>query len=472
MNFLKLIFLTYILFFTWLITHGNFNLFTGEGGSAFDSLSKSLLHFQCSVDNSSIGWEAFIVNGKSYMYFGPFPAILRIILNFFFPELSGKWSLFSCLLSCMLSIISFSILLNMVLEDNDNLSRKLKYFFFLISQLTFAFGTPIFFVTSHASIFHESILWALAFSILSMVFLYKLLRAKTNSLLTFFMFSICIGLSFLSKINYGVFLYVIWAAYIIKIIKGSKKNILKLFMASSPAFIALVFQFWYNFCRFENIFTSVNFKYYYPWIQYPSEFEMFKKIGGILNFHRISTTLFNYFGLRAEYFSSKLPFFTFSLPKLNAPSIFMTYQERMISLTIVSLFFVATSIIGLFWMIREKNNFFTKFCALCFFGQIVFILSYIGMTHRYSVDFMPFFVFMYSYFISKIGHEKFLIINGSTKLTVTLITFLSLFSIVSTVFSTLYIVSRAFGGDSFKLSVDVFFNFINMIFHSIYSFLF
>lgn len=456
-------FFVYILVYTWLITNGDFNLFKNEG-YAFDSLSTSLLNFNCSVENSIIGWEAFIVNNKSYMYFGPFPAILRIILNFFFPALLGKWSVLSCISSSMLCMLGFSILTIMVLKDNDNLSKELKYFFFFVSQLTFAFGTPIFYLISNDSIFHESILWALAFGIFGIVYLYKLINQTVSLFPTFFLFSTCVGLSFLSKVSYGMPLYIIWIAYIARLVISSKQPILKLLIASSPACLALIYQLWYNFCRFGNVLTFINYKYYYPWILYPSEYERFQKIG-ILNFRRIPISLFNYLGLRTEYFSLTPPFFNFSLPKLSVPSIFMNYQEHVISLTVVSLFFIAISIIGLFWMIREKKYFFTKFCALSFLGQIIFILSFsFGITHRYSADFIPFLVFMYTYFMSKIGNRTYLAIGKSAKFVVISTIFFSLFSMVATVFSTL--------GEVRKVYFIDFLNFTKTILNSIYEFLF
>ena len=41
---------------------------------------------------AAIGHETMIVNGKVRMYFGPFPALLRIPLNFIYPAGHGKWS--------------------------------------------------------------------------------------------------------------------------------------------------------------------------------------------------------------------------------------------------------------------------------------------------------------------------------------------------------------------------------------------
>ena len=458
----KICYLFYVLIFAWLITHGDFNLFKGEGNYAFDSLSSSLLNFQCSVEKGAINWEAFVINNKNYMYFGPFPALLRIVLNFIFPGFFGMWSLFSCMLASMLCVAGFSFLIKAILDDSNTLPIKLRRFFLFISQFTFALGTPIFFLMIGGSIYHESILWGLSFSILSIAKLYDLLKTKTDYFTSLFMFSLLAGLALLSKITYGLPLYAILIAYIIKmIVVDSRKNTLRLLTASIPAWLALIFQFWYNSCRFGNMFTFINYKYYYPWILYPQELEKFQKIG-ILNLKRIPSAAFNYLGLRPEYFSFKAPFFNFSLPVLANKSVFMNYQEHVISLTIVSLFFTIASIISIYWMIKEKNQIFVKFCALSFLGQIIFILAFsFGITHRYLADFIPFYVFMYSYFIFQIGNKKSFSVNNSTKL-IAIGIVLSLFSIIATIFSTFDIILKTFNCcNDFKASIEDLFTFIN-----------
>jgi hypothetical protein len=60
-------------------------------GGAYDSQAEHFLHGDVDVDVGAIGHEAMIVNGKVRTYFGPFPAFLRIPLNFVYPAGHGKW---------------------------------------------------------------------------------------------------------------------------------------------------------------------------------------------------------------------------------------------------------------------------------------------------------------------------------------------------------------------------------------------
>src|SRR5438874_13739357 len=78
----------------WLFsTKGGRQIFVKEVlGSAYDSQAEHFLRGNVDVDTEAIGHEAMIVNGKTRMYFGPFPAFLRIPLNLVYPAGYGNWS--------------------------------------------------------------------------------------------------------------------------------------------------------------------------------------------------------------------------------------------------------------------------------------------------------------------------------------------------------------------------------------------
>src|SRR5438552_16453818 len=61
-------------------------------GGAYDSQAEHFLRGDVGVDADAISHEAMIVNDHVRMYFGPFPALLRIPLNFAYPAGHGKWS--------------------------------------------------------------------------------------------------------------------------------------------------------------------------------------------------------------------------------------------------------------------------------------------------------------------------------------------------------------------------------------------
>src|SRR5947208_11944170 len=78
----------------WLFTTtGGQQIFVKEIlGSAYDSQAEHLLRGDVGVDVNAIIHESLIVDGKVRMYFGPFPAFVRIPLNYFYPSGRGQWS--------------------------------------------------------------------------------------------------------------------------------------------------------------------------------------------------------------------------------------------------------------------------------------------------------------------------------------------------------------------------------------------
>src|SRR5437762_14080643 len=74
-------------------TTGGRQIFVKEVlGGAYDSQAEHFLRGDVDVDVEAIGHEAMIVNDHVRMYFGPFPALLRIPLNFLYHAGYGRSS--------------------------------------------------------------------------------------------------------------------------------------------------------------------------------------------------------------------------------------------------------------------------------------------------------------------------------------------------------------------------------------------
>lgn len=66
-------------YYLFLLSNGTFRLFAPEMlDKAFDNMLIHLLHGEVAVDREAIDFEAFTHNGKTYTYFGVFPALLRL----------------------------------------------------------------------------------------------------------------------------------------------------------------------------------------------------------------------------------------------------------------------------------------------------------------------------------------------------------------------------------------------------------
>ena len=67
-------------YYLFLLSNGTFELFAPEMfDRVFDNMLLHLLHGEFTVDRGVIDYEGFTRNGKTYSYFGIFPALLRLV---------------------------------------------------------------------------------------------------------------------------------------------------------------------------------------------------------------------------------------------------------------------------------------------------------------------------------------------------------------------------------------------------------
>src|SRR5215470_16076828 len=71
----------------WFVTLGDWDFFPPAGmlEEFYDAQAQSLLEGHIDVPADAIGPEAFVHGGKSYGYFGPTPALLRLPLEMLMP---------------------------------------------------------------------------------------------------------------------------------------------------------------------------------------------------------------------------------------------------------------------------------------------------------------------------------------------------------------------------------------------------
>jgi hypothetical protein len=111
--------------------------------SVYDSLGTHLIRLNAEVDPDAIQFEGLRVQNRVYAYFGPFPALLRIMLNAVWPEFYGQWSRLSCFTAAFLSVVAFGTMVSLVSAQNIRLSEGTRQFLCAVLVLGFAFGTPM-----------------------------------------------------------------------------------------------------------------------------------------------------------------------------------------------------------------------------------------------------------------------------------------------------------------------------------------
>jgi hypothetical protein len=141
----------------YFVTHEQWKLFSGKGFVTFyDEQGRSLMRGKWDVPPSALGAEAFVVDGKSYGYFGAAPALPRVILNHFLPSHFGQWSRLSMIIgmaSLIAAFFSFRALLDVPI------------LFEPIVLLILLGGSTAMFLCASDLIYHEAIMWGAALAL-------------------------------------------------------------------------------------------------------------------------------------------------------------------------------------------------------------------------------------------------------------------------------------------------------------------
>lgn len=151
-------------YFYWLVSNSTWGIFFESGrGRIFDALFLSLRDGRLDLPFSLIRGEHFLVNGKYYAYFGPVPAMLRVLLLPAFPALFGMTA---PLMSFAGLVVTFAAALGLP----EYARRALGYGhvqsrWSALAWVLFAgAGSTLALMTHPVNVYREAIIWGVAFA--------------------------------------------------------------------------------------------------------------------------------------------------------------------------------------------------------------------------------------------------------------------------------------------------------------------
>jgi hypothetical protein len=383
----------------WIIaTTGGHQVFVDELlGKAYDSQAEHFLRGDVGVDGDAIKHEVMIVNGKSRMYFGPFPAFLRIPLNYIYPSGRGKWSRISGFCAGMIALTSFAGLVRMGLRASQ-LSIRWRNGLGNAALTGFAFGSPLLLLVANPSIYDEAIIWGFALSLAALFFAFCAQEVE-RAALTFALlgFSFCAGGALLSRVTFGAPFILI--APILAIGIRPPKRITNLAALFLPLVAAVAFYLWLSYVRFGNV-VGVNFDYYIN----PRDRAFVHKFG-VFSLRRIPYSLADYFSLRLPSFHREPPFLMAGRHSYDYSSLFMNpFSEVYISLLWCSPWLIFGAIIGIIYLVRGKGaGLFERGVVVALLAQCLCILSFYGLAQRYGTELYPFLILCFFIFLRSDG---------------------------------------------------------------------
>lgn len=158
----------------WMLTAGTWNLFRWNRGSDFyDAQAHAWLDGRWSINERILGIESFFHDGQAYMYQGPVPAVLRLPVAVFTDRLDGRLTAASMLLGCVVVAWACSRLGWQIrrLIGVEAVLRRAERVTAALMSCSVVGGSCLLFASSRAWVYHEAIIWGVAFTLASAAYL-------------------------------------------------------------------------------------------------------------------------------------------------------------------------------------------------------------------------------------------------------------------------------------------------------------
>ena len=379
----------------WFFTMtGGRQIFVNEVlGKAYDSQAEHFLRGDVGVDGDAIRHEIMIVDDKPRMYFGPFPAFLRIPLNYIYQGGRGNWSRISGFCAGMIALAAFAGLVRTALRASQ-LSSRWQNWLGNASLVGFALGSPLLLLLGNLSIYDEAIIWGLAWSLAALYFALRSREtegfALTRALLAF---SFCAGAALLSRATFGAPFLLIAPVLALRLFRRNPvRNLAALFLPLGAAFLFYLFL---TYARFGDL-SGMPMRF-----SANQEQQKFALEHGLFRLERVPYSFADYFILRRPEFQDQPPFLKASREPYEHPTLYvMPFTETYSSLLWCSSWILLGAVIGMAMLLRPGgSDGVDRTIAGILLLQVVVILSFMGLAQRYLAEFYPFLTFAFLFFL-------------------------------------------------------------------------
>lgn len=429
-----------VAFLAWIVTRGTFSWAEHEAlGSAYDSLARSLRESSAEVRREDIQWEVWSVGGRTFMYFGPFPALLRMLPDALWPERYGSWSRPSVFLAAVLCLGAVVAITRRQLGENERLGARERTMLFFATVAAVGLGSVFLLLASLANLYHEAILWGLCAALWGVFFALGVLRDDAGAWRSLVGLSVAAGVAFLSRVTFGLPLYALVSGlalrWLLLQVKRERQSLLpaagRVALALLPAVAAGLFHLWYNHARFGSPFEFAPFAAY----------ESGSKPAGVdspFHWSRIPSGVLAYFRLSLENFHLRVPFLTFSTPAVFRPELYRELTTLLISPLLVSPWLGVALVGGLLLPGKPGERGRWMLCALPFAVQGLLIFAYYWLAYRFTAEFLPLGLWFLAAYLRRAGSER----GAKRLLSPAVFTAVAALSVVATMTSLLDFQSR------------------------------
>jgi hypothetical protein len=393
--------LTFVtVYYLFLLSNGTFQLFAPEMlDKAFGNMLTHLLRGEFTVDRQAIGHEAFTRDGKTYAYFGIFPALLRLFAVPFTDLARAELARLYCLASVVIFVALQLRMLLMIHYSLPVANRRPEYLVVMVAATVLS-GPQLLILVS-AMIYHEPVLWS---AVMAAAFNLIVVRAafgggslRNYDLVLLAAFA---GMALNTRASIGVALYlgtillVAWTVYAPdRATKQFSHQERRLPSTTLPPIailgLAAVVVGIVNFERWGSAFTFANFN------DYDMRLTAYPNLGDLL--HKYGEFDVRRVWLGALYYATDIPYLLHTWPPFakflqarvqvidGPPTTPILTNPLTIILAGIGLYCVA-------WKpeLSAQSVAILRLALLGHAAAVILVFAWMGLCYRYRFDFAPF----------------------------------------------------------------------------------
>jgi len=377
-----------VVFFVLLATLGQpWNMFHPGAYSSdfYDYQAQSMVRGHLDIPEAVAGLEGIPVDGKTQIYYGVGPAILRMPLSGWIGGLTGRLGILSMTIAVGVLGLAAARLLgrSRKLVDPD---AVLAPFWFGVMAAAATICTPALFVAARSNVYHEAAIWGCAASLAGLDLVLRWWREPTRRT---FVAAVSVGAFAVScRVTSGIAPAI--AIGLFGIVLAFRRQWSRALIAVLGAVVALLGFVAFNWLRFGSLFSQRGYAQIYSQFNETRKQFLEANDGRVVGPQFLPTTVTRYFSPFAMGWQRLFPFVKFGpLQQPVGNVVFDGVSGQSSSITLGAPVFLGFAAIGAWWTaLRDKTREWLVISVAALLAALG-TLAFGSIQHRYLVDMVP-----------------------------------------------------------------------------------